>query len=278
MSTERDVKEILGAEKIGGNNLDRFSGQDTRLDNTDTKRLQAGVSTSKIIKSGDMIEVYDYQYPVRYGHKKLLQRKINRQSSRAEEYRIKSIVRAINRIRQLAYLNFTENDKFLTLTFNNEQSFDINDLSSCLPHLQRLTRHLRSRYPNLKYIVVPEFQKRGAVHYHMLINLPYLPEEQREKLWPYGFSKVLAVKSTTHLALYLSKYLSKRFDDKRKKGHRLFYTSRGLKQPLTVYGSRAEQLSEKLKERSDFKVQYQNQYKSERNGTTDYMQYLKKET
>lgn len=256
-----------------------FSPKDTtRLDNTGTKRPLSGVTTSKLIKCGSLIETYEYQYPVRYGHRLEKEKRARTKSARCNEYRIKTIIRACNRIRQLAHLNFTERDKFLTLTFNNEQAFDINDLKSCLPYYQKFIRRLRKRHPNLRFITVPEFQKRGAVHYHVLCNIPFIPKPELQKLWPYGFSKPKAVQSTTHLALYLSKYLSKRFEDTRKEGHRLFYTSRDLKQPTILYGPIAEIATARMKELSAFEVQYRHEYETVRNGKTEYKQYLKKET
>ncbi len=256
-----------------------FSPEDNiRLDNTGTKQPLAGVTTTKIIKSGNLIEVYDYEYPIRFGHKGKATKKKKTKSVRSEEYRVRTIVQAINTLRQLCFLNFTLYDKFITLTFNNEQAFDITNLKVCYHYVQLFLRKLKRRYPDLKYIVVAEFQKRGAVHYHILANIPFITEEERIVLWPYGFSKVLAVQSTTQLALYLSKYLGKRFDDKRKFGHKLYTTSKGLRKPKVIYGPIAEEASEKIKELPQLEVQYENQYETERNGVTKYKQYLKKET
>ena len=136
-------------------------------------------------------------------------------------------------------------------------------------------RKLRQWYPNLKYITVPEFQKRGAVHYHLLCNIPKIRQSEMKKIWPYGFFKVKEIHGTTHLAFYLVKYLSKRFDDKRKQGHRLYYASRGLKRPTTLYGPYAEAITNKLKKDHSNAVQYETNYDTEHNGTVDYKQFVK---
>ena len=277
MVTPNDIQKILGAVPLGTKQETSVRQHTTRLDNTGTKGQQkVGFTKHKLIKSGKMFEVYEYEHPVRYGSTgKKRAHTQRKKSSRSEEHRARNIVRAGFTLKRLAFLNFSENDKFITLTFNNEQEFDINNLSECLPFYQKFKRKLNARYKNVKYITVPEFQKRGAVHYHILCNIPKITQKAMQGLWPHGFSKVLAVKSATHLAFYLTKYLRKRFDDPRKQGHRLFYTSRGLKRPTTVYGPFAEALTNKLKKDQSDAVQYENSYETEHNGTTDYKQYVK---
>lgn len=248
-----------------------------RLDYTDTKRPTKGRTLAKIIQSGSLLETYDYDTPIHFGHKRRpYYRKPNSPSVRSEEYKQKSIIRAMNQVRRLAHLNFTENDKFLTLTFNNDQRIDINNLQACLPFFQRFVRKMRKKYPSLRYIAVPEFQKRGAVHYHMLCNIPFIVKSDLEKLWPYGFSKPKAIRGTTHLALYLCKYLSKRFKKNKKHGHKLFYSSRGLKQPTVYYGLLGPMISGQLRERRQSDMLYQTLYIAKYNGMVLYSQYCKK--
>jgi len=283
MGLKQNVQQVLGAVEVEEkSNLVRFSEQDTRLDYTVTKERQsksekpAGYTTTKIIKSGSMIEVYDHQYPIKYGVYKPREKSQvrDRKQKRSAEYRSRTIIRATNNLRRLIFLNFNERDKFITLTFNNEQPFDINNLESCLPYYKLFMRKLRSRHSKLKYITVPEFQKRGAVHYHILCNLSFIPKKDLQSLWPYGFSKPKAIKGTLHLSLYLCKYLKKRFEDKRKEGHRLFYTSQGLKRPSLAYGAKAELLSKRLQAAGSDAIEYQNQYETDRNGITTYRQYV----
>lgn len=277
MPIENNIKKILGARPLGPTEESSGRQPTTRLDNTGTKgHKKIGFTKNKLIKSGEMFEVYVYEKAVRYGStgKKRVSTQ-RKKSSRSEEHRARNIVRAGFTLKRLAFLNFSENDKFITLTFNNEQIFDINNLRECLPFYQKFLRRLRIKYKKLKFITVPEFQKRGAVHYHVLCNIPNVYQEEMHKLWPYGFSKVLAVESTTHLAFYLSKYLRKRFDDPRKQGHRLFYTSRGLERPKILYGPYAEAITNKLKRDHSNDVQYETNYETEHNGTVEYKQFVK---
>lgn len=276
MIDSQDVKKILGGSPLG--HQPNSGRQPTiRLDNTVTIRHnKTGYSKHKIIKSGKMFETYEYERPVRYGSsgkKRIPKNQVK--SKRSEEYRVRSIIRAGFMLKRLAFLNFSENDKFITLTFNDEQVFDINNLKACLPFYQKFMRKLKSKYKNIKYITVPEFQKRGAVHYHILCDIPYIQKSELQMLWEHGFSKPLAVKNSLHLAFYLTKYLRKRFDDPRKQGHRLYYSSRGLRRPTTLYGPYAEAITNKLKTDHSNAVQYKNSYKTEHNGVIKFTQFVK---
>lgn len=276
MINSQDIIKIFGGSPLGQN---QNSGPKPtiRLDYTGTKpQKQAGYSLNKLIKSGSMSEMYCVQFPFRYGFSGRGNKKTRGKSVRSDEHRKRSIIRAINNVRRLTHLNFTENDKFLTLTFNNEQNFDINNLKECLPFYQKFIRQLHQAYPNLIYITVPEFQKRGAVHYHILCNIPFIKKDELNKLWPYGFSKPRAIKSSTHLAFYLCKYLGKKFDDKRKQGHRLFYSSRNLKKPEIYYGSFANAVNSFLEKTYSDALKYKKEYDSKINGRVKYRQYVKK--
>lgn len=279
MTLENDVQNILGARPLGQVKEPSVRQHTTRLDNTGTKEPpQRGYSRKKFIRSGGMIEIYDYQYPIHFGKRgKKIIKKERKKSKRTEEHRGRTIIRAINNLRRLVHLNFTCNDKFVTLTFNNDQSFDINNLKESLVYLQKFLRKLRRKYPNLKYVVVPEFQKRGAVHYHILCNLPLIRQKEMENLWPYGFSKVLEIIGTTHLSFYLTKYLGKKFKDKRKQGHRLFYSSRGLKRPVVLYGHIVDDIDKDLKMNHSDAVQYKNNWKGKHCGNVSYTQYVRDE-
>lgn len=90
----------------------------------------------------------------------------------------------------------------------------------------------------LKYIVVIEFQERGAIHFHALFfNLPFIHNIKTEvaDLWGHGFVQVKAVKRIKNIALYMSKYMSKRFDDPRLRGKKCYFASKGLKKPILIY-------------------------------------------
>jgi len=97
---------------------------------------------------------------------------------------------------------------------------------------------IRKWNSGVSYIAVPEFQKRGAVHFHVLMfDLPDgIIESERHtrfiaELWRWGF--VDAVKTDGHQALsgYLAKYMSKAMHDKRLIGKRAYSASRNVARP-----------------------------------------------
>lgn len=57
-------------------------------------------------------------------------------------------------------------DHMLTLTYRE----NVRDLDSAFYDSKRFIRLVRERLPDWKYVLVPEFQKRGAVHFHLAVR------------------------------------------------------------------------------------------------------------
>lgn len=130
---------------------------------------------------------------------------------------------------------------FITLTFA-ENITDINKANKCFQNWVDSVRRVSSDF---KYIGVPEFQKRGAVHYHILTNIPcnsdIIPLQENEtskydvKYWKHGFTSSYDLTSADenfNVALYLLKYLYKDLDN-RLFGRTKVLKSRNLKKPNT---------------------------------------------
>lgn len=260
------VKKTYNADGIPS---DRGSERTIRLDNTVTK-LQR--SKTKVIQSGNNFEFYDYQIALLLGRKRKKINRIFKKVARSEEYKSRSIIRAINVLRRLALSNFVENDKFLTLTFNDSNDFNINDLRECLIYYQKFIRKIKTLYPDFKYITVPEFQKRGAVHYHLICKFPFTSNDEIAKIWGHGYIKVKAITNPQGAAIYLTKYLSKKFDSK-KHGHRLYYTSKNLEQPKVFYGEKAELIRQALEKSNKVSLSYMSSYQTPKNGKAEFKQY-----
>ncbi|WP_338984459.1 rolling circle replication-associated protein [Spiroplasma endosymbiont of Diplazon laetatorius] len=64
----------------------------------------------------------------------------------------------------------------------------------------------------LKYVSIYEYQKRGAVHFHIILNV-YIPNSIILTYWPHGINWNVKVKGGTtgrkKVVKYLSKYMSK---------------------------------------------------------------------
>lgn len=99
----------------------------------------------------------------------------------------------------------------LTLTYRNMNDWKANDID-------RFVKKLRKTLgDNLKtYIWVAELQKRGAIHYHMLIivksgtNVPKLDDYG---LWPHGITRRETARTPYYMVTYLGKEYQKNFSE-----------------------------------------------------------------
>lgn len=124
----------------------------------------------------------------------------------------------------------------VTLTYRD----NFTDLSGAYKHHSTFVQSLRYKFgKNFKYISVPEFQKRGAVHFHALFwGLPetvLLSERETREIagiWGHGFVFLKETDGNDKLARYLTKYMSKAFVDPRLKNQKAYASSRNVLRPL----------------------------------------------
>lgn len=230
------------------------------------------VTKIRIVKTGQRIEVYQYELPLVL-HRKVRKKVVIREKSeRDQEYRNRRAHRANNTIRRLANGNFIERAVFVTLTFDNDQSFDINDISASNKRLRTFIKKLQTQFPDFKYIAVLEFQQRGAVHYHMLCNLPYIEKEELASNWGHGFIDIQYVRDTQKIGGYLAKYMAKNCTDPRFTEHRSYFTSKNLNRPTVLYGLQALKILDKFP-REKLSLSFKNEYKSSFNGLVKFHEY-----
>lgn len=163
-----------------------------------------------------------------------------------DNYRIRydSLARSRNILIDYACENDNEWKSFITLTFAE----NIQDLTIANRKFHswrsKFTCECKKREIDFKYLGVPEFQKRGAVHYHLLTNIDIdsdmIPKQINGmgydvKYWKYGFSSAFDVINKTddnfNIALYITKYLYKDFDT-RLYGRNRVLKSNNLKKPV----------------------------------------------
>lgn len=190
-------------------------------------------SNKRVIFYGERVELFEYEKPYFYNLPALSRGNRSRRSNavrRADNLaRLRSLVR---RIVEGNHNKWGEVCKFVTYTFAE----NITDVSSALVEWKKYQKTIRPKYGKLKYIAVIEFQKRGAVHFHVLyFNMPYIPrlKEKLQSGWKHGFTQVRAVRSVRALGLYVSKYMTKNIDD-RLLGRKAYFTSRNLIRPQQV--------------------------------------------
>lgn len=135
-----------------------------------------------------------------------------------------------------------ELDHLLTLTYRENMC----DEKQGWKDFQRFIRIFRAKFPNIKWVVVMEKQKRGAIHFHLAIH-GFFPVRTIRTLWidVVGYTEdpkngeIVANgnvdikrkkknQTLTGLAGYLSKYLSKQQENLNRFG-KMFRSSQNIK-------------------------------------------------
>ena len=193
----------------------------------------------KVIKSGNVIEVYDYQKPVIFGYadnrkiegKKGRQVKANKDN--IEKNREQVLGRARRDLRRIVNSNVEKNSKFLTLTFaENLQDIEKGNKEFML-FIKRLSYHLGFK---VQYSAVIEFQERGAIHYHVILYncVKRLKVKEIEQIWGNGFIHLNRINNVDNVGAYICKYMTKCEDEKKLRGKKIYFNSRGLKKPEEI--------------------------------------------
>jgi len=186
-------------------------------------------------RSGSMVEEYVYERAPapKKGPRKPRRRRIVRMR------RADNISRLRGNFGRLVRANLSLDNPpcLLTLTMRDVVSVDI--AYKCLTRFFVKFRRVYGR--DIGWAVVPEFQKRGAVHFHALIfglkHEAYKDERSTRaiaNLWGQGFVDTLATDGSPKLATYLSKYMSKAMHDYRLVGKKAYSASRNLMRPVSL--------------------------------------------
>jgi len=131
--------------------------------------------------------------------------------------------RAFNKAKAQIYFN-PDMTNFITLTYAE----NMQDIDQCLKDVKLFIREQRranerlhpagsGRATPLKYIFIMEYQKRGALHVHMISNNFFTLHENKNgynslTLWKHGYSSILSINdfdNNFRPYLYLFKYMKK---------------------------------------------------------------------
>lgn len=168
--------------------------------------------------------------------------KKNLNSNELKTIELKNIIRSKLKCQRLAKCNSEDWHTFITLTFAE----NITDILYANKKFNNFCTIIKRVFKDFKYICVPEFQKRGAIHYHLLTNIDidnkkliFQQEDNKKfyhiKYWNNGFTKVDFVKGDIKKIIgYISKYMTKNIDNKLFSHHRYFY-SKNLLIPKESY-------------------------------------------
>jgi len=204
----------------------------------------------KMIKYGNIIEIYQYEKNLsnyqREGIRKYPQRtRVSLlASNRADTIQSVFKKRQDNAQRtrvvftRLVAANIDGIEKPLLFTFTYAEN--IISLRQGYKDFRSFVQSLRNKFgKKFSYIAVPEFQKRGAVHFHALFwGIPIeVFREQRlsrvvDKIWGHGFVFMKLTDGDVRLSGYLAKYMSKAYTDERLSGQKSYTASRNIKRPF----------------------------------------------
>lgn len=269
---------------VGGERLALRRRQQTTTPILDSKHISPTLKLYdiKLVECGDYIQVYFYKNSKSKNFKdkdndlKLIS--INNETSKIitkndfkdiNRIELRSIIRSKLECQRLAKSNIKNWETFITLTFAD----NITDINYANTRFRYFVDKVRRVKKDFKYLCIPEFQKRGAVHYHMLCNIKYedntllYKQEDNKKFkhikyWNEGFTNIEPIKNDPKKIVgYISKYMTKDIDDRLFSKHRYFY-SQNLVTPKENYINLNNEIDRSFynKKIQDLELIYQNEY------------------
>lgn len=229
----------------------------------------------QVIDSGDYKKIYIYDNLHSHNidnqdKKDIICKKSNYGKFRSIE--LSNAIRSNNAVEYLAKANHDSWVSFVTLTFSE----NLTDLSRANKIFNFWISNIRKLKKDFKYLAVPEFQKRGAVHYHVLSNLSFdnivITEQKIKKgkainyntlydckYWNYGFCRFDNIQNDkVKIWRYLTKYMIKDIDN-RLFGKKRYFFSQNLIKPKKF-------LLKSYTIPDDFVIEYENEYVNYYNG------------
>lgn len=166
--------------------------------------------------------------------------------------KLENAVRSMNRSKNnlMDILQCNEFNFFVTLTFDKNKIDRLDDNKTRKIFTQWVS-NIQRYLPNLIYVAVPEYHKKGGLHFHLLIGgataedlglvnsgkvvksgrckgqIIYNVSKWNRK----GFSTATEILDNNAVKFYLSKYLTKSKVAPRFFGKKRFYVSRNIKRP-----------------------------------------------
>lgn len=191
-----------------------------------------GSYRQKVIIAGGHTEAYTYENAIRTGHTHKHRHIKKRRPNISDELKpATSLKDSLSRTRQQITRLVNSNPQlclFVTLTYAENMC----DLTTTNADFHNFIKRLRRLFPKCDYVNVAEFQMRGAVHYHLLLDIKYIDSKLLAKVWGHGFVKIRAIEEIENVGLYISSYIRKELMDSRLFGRQKYMRSKGLKNPV----------------------------------------------
>lgn len=174
------------------------------------------------------------------------------------EVQFKNVIRSKLKLQRLAKANADVWKTFITLTFKE----NINDLSMAYNEFRKFIKRINRVKKEFKWLCVPEFQKNGRVHYHLISNIDindknliYFQKQENDIIYYHlkhwskniinnepiglGFDKVELIQDqdgndTKKICGYISKYMTKSYIENAFFNHNRYYSSQNLIRPKEI--------------------------------------------
>jgi phosphoribosyl-AMP cyclohydrolase len=178
-------------------------------------------------------------------------------------------------IRRLILANFDHTSTFLTLTFAE----NMQNIEEANYEFKKFVQKLKRKVEGFKHVTVIEFQKRGAIHYHMISNIPvsWRTEKERKQasrdlgdLWGNGFADIKDIGQVDNVGAYLVKYMTKDNLHESLEGKKAYFYSRNLEKPQVLTGEEAITWHNTLQ--GNIPV-FTSQYSHEMTGNVEYSEF-----
>jgi len=227
----------------------------------------------KIRFIGDTVQVYEYEKSLPIRRKVRAADSYTKRNKKDATRSPDSIRRARQSFIRIVRSNLAGGGEPSLFTFTMHQKLPYS--ASSVIFTRFIARLRRRAGKSFRYIAVPEFQKRGAVHWHVLlwgfpveygcvghmairrgkkVFVETCPPERKcerktrriSRLWLSGFVDAIATDGSPFLAGYLAKYMQKAMYDVRLSGKRAYYCAHNVLRPMS-FGSDAFSASAALK-------------------------------
>lgn len=256
-------------------------------------------SVYKLVRSGDVLELFEYENAVQYGKRADSVRKVPTvrlaNDITTMEKRSDNVFHARQNLWRLILANSIafSNEKgdviqpyMVTFTFADnvlDRSYAVACFTKAVAACNRI--RARSGGTSLRYVAVIEKQSRGAYHIHCVVfnlyecnnsvgssswnrRLSYVRDHLFSIGWPYGWVDVSSLRDVEASAHYVAKYLTKQDVPL---GKRSFFSSRGLLRPVV---ERDEEVIERYLSTTDVVFLREKRYTSVRAGVV-YLTVIK---
>lgn len=170
---------------------------------------------SKVVRSGDVVEVYVYSSAVPVGKERDYDI-VRRDGTVVDdlEKREGNLYRARQNVRRIIWSNMGKYTKFLTLTYRDT----VLDVKKVRKDVTTFVKAMRRLGYDMKYLYILEHQlergiregNAGCIHVHMVVFVDrFIPKEDLTRCWKHGFVDINAIDDVKNLGAYVCKYITK---------------------------------------------------------------------